>query len=347
MDDARSPLSQARKGGRGFLWIRIRRIPRISPRLTAPIVPASRLPAITPGSRTLIVMNPAAGQADTERVLRLLAGAFAVRGASFDVAHTGAAGHAEQLAREAAAHGYRAVVAVGGDGTVGEVITGLAGTDVPLGIVPKGTANQVACNLGIPRDIEGAVEVAVNGLPAPIDLGQLGNGRYFALAAGAGWDAALIAGATRELKDRWGFGAYLYAGLRGVASPPSSRFRILADGKELRVRAAMVLLANMGQFVANVLPPVEVSVGPEVSFQDGKLDVCIFAPRSITDVAAVLWRVARGRYAGDARMIYLQASEVTVLADPPVVTEVDGELIGETPLTARAVRGGVTVLVPR
>jgi diacylglycerol kinase (ATP) len=315
--------------------------------LPAPIVPRSDLPAITPGSRTLIVLNPAAGQADTERVLRLLGGAFAVRGASFDVAHTEGAGDAQRLAREAAAHGYRAVVAVGGDGTIGEVITGLAGTDVPLGIVPKGTANQVACNLGIPRDIEGAVEVAVNGLPAPIDLGQLSDGRYFALAAGAGWDAALIAGATREAKDRWGFAAYLWAGLRNVVSPPSSAFRVVADGTELQVRAAMVLLVNMGQFVANVLPPVEVSVGPEISYQDGKLDVCIFAPRTLTDVAAVLWRVARGQYAGDDRMIYLQASEITVESDPAVVTEVDGELIGETPLSAKAVRGGVTVLIPR
>ena len=87
-------------------------------------------------------------------MLRLLAGAFAVRGASFDVAHTAAAGDAQRLARHAAEHGYRAVVAVGGDGTVGEVITGVAGTDVPVGIIAKGTANQVACNLGIPRDVE-------------------------------------------------------------------------------------------------------------------------------------------------------------------------------------------------
>jgi diacylglycerol kinase (ATP) len=189
--------------------------------------------------------------------------------------------------------------------------------------------------------------VAVNGVPAPIDVGQLADGRYFALAAGAGWDATVIAAATREAKDRWGFGAYLFAGLKGVVSPPSSRFRIDADGAVLEVSAAMVLLANMGQYVANVLPPVEVSVGPDVSFQDGRLDVCIFAPRTFTDVAALLWRVARGQFAGDDRMIYLQASEITVTSDPPVVTEVDGELIGETPLTARAVRGGVTVLVPR
>lgn len=300
-----------------------------------------------PGARTLIVMNPASGQVDADRALRLLGGAFAVRGASFDVVSTRGAGDAEEAARQAARQGYRAVVAVGGDGTVGEVITGLAGTGVPLGIVPKGTANQVAWNMGIPRDFEAAVDVAVNGVPAPIDLGQLADGRYFALAAGAGWDAAVIASATRELKDRWGFGAYLYAGLRLGVSPPTARYRIVADGEVLEVNAAMVLLANMGQFVANLFPPVEVSVGPSVSYQDGKLDVCIFAPRNVTDVAAVLWRMARRQYKGDDRLLYLQAAEVTVESDPPVVAEVDGDLIGHTPLTARSVPGGVTVLVPR
>lgn len=314
---------------------------------TAPLIPSSDQPVIQPGSRTLIVINPAAGQADTDKVLRLLAGAMAVRGASFDLLQTTGAGHAQQAAREARAHGYRAVVAVGGDGTVGEVITGLAGTDVPVGIVAKGTANQVASNLGIPRDIEAAVEVVVNGLPAPIDLGQLEDGRYFALAAGAGWDAAVMAGATREMKDRWGFGAYIYAGLRVGVKPPRHRYRIVADGREMKVKAAMVLLANMGQFMAHTIPPVQVTVAPDVSYQDGKLDVCIFAPRTVGDVAGLIWRVLRGRFSGDERLIYFQASEISVHADPPAVTEIDGEPIGHTPLHARAVAGGVTVLIPR
>ena len=311
-----------------------------------PLRHASEEPVVTGGTRTLVVMNPAAGQADTERVLRLLAGAFTVRGAGFDVVKTAGQGDAERAARGAAAQGYRAVVAVGGDGTVAEVITGLAGTGVPLAIVPKGTANQVACNLGIPRDVEGAVEVAVNGVPALIDLGQLDDGRYFALAAGAGWDAAVMEAATREMKDRWGFAAYVFAGLRLGVSPPAADFRITADGQVLHVRAAMVLLANMAQIVALARPVVSLPLAPGASFQDGMLDVCVFAPRNLTDVAAVLWRVARGRWGGDDRMIFLQARDVRIEADPSVVTQVDGELVGRTPLAARAVPGGVTVLVP-
>ncbi len=296
--------------------------------------------------RALIVLNPAAGQEDPLRVRRLLGGAFAVRGAPFDLVETAGAGDAERFARDAVRLGYRAVVAVGGDGTVAEVITGLAGTQVPLAVVAQGTGNQVACNLGIPRDVEGAVEVAVHGVAAPMDLGQLADGRYFALMAGAGWDAEVMTAATRELKDRWGFGAYLYAGLRRALAPPSALYRITADGREFTVSAATVIVANVGQIVYDLLP-VELRIGPGVSFHDGMLDVCIFAPRTFSDVAAVLWRVARGQYVGDDRMIYLRARDIRIESETPVVTQVDGDVVGETPLAVRAVEGGVRVLVPR
>lgn len=296
--------------------------------------------------RALIVLNPAAGQESPERVRRLLGGAFAVRGLAFDLVETAGVGDAERFAREAVGLGYRSVVAVGGDGTVAEVITGLAGSGTPLGIVPQGTGNQVAGNLGIPLSIEAAVEVVANGVATPIDVGQLANGRYFALMAGAGWDAEVMTTATRALKDRWGFGAYVYAGLlRGVA-PPSSLFHLTADGVEMEVRAATIIVANVGQIVYNLLP-MQLRIGPGVSFHDGKLDVCIFAPRTLPDVAAVLWRVARGLYVGDERMIYLQAENIRIDADPPMIAQVDGDVVGETPLAMRAVRDAVRVLVPR
>jgi YegS/Rv2252/BmrU family lipid kinase len=298
------------------------------------------------GSRHLVVLNPAAGQVDTNRAVRALAGAFATRRAGFDILETRGAGDAEEMARMAARAGYRSVVAVGGDGTVGEVITGLAGTGIPLGIIPKGTGNQLACNLGIPASVEAAVDVVVNGRAVPIDLGRLADGRYFAVTAGAGWDAAIMAAATRELKDRWGFGAYLYAGLRTGITPPSTRYHITTDGETLEVSAAMVLVANMGQ-IASRMRSVAFSIAPGVSFQDGKLDVCIFAPRSLTDVAGMLWRMARRRYAGDSRLIYRQAEDIHIESDSPVITETDGEPIGVTPLSVRAVAGGVNVLVPQ
>lgn len=295
--------------------------------------------------RTLVVLNPVAGQEEPAQVRRRIGGAFAVRGASFDIEETTGAGDAERLAREAVELGYGRVVAAGGDGTIAEVITGIAGTEVPLGLIPLGTANQVASNLGIPSGIDRSVGVILNGTAVPMDLGQLADGRYFALIAGAGWDAEVMSFATRELKDRWGFGAYLYAGLRSVITPPSAAFRITADGQSFEINAATVLLANVGQIFSDIIP-VNFRIGPSVSFSDGLLDVCIFAPRTLPEVATVLWRVASRRYVGDERIIYLQAREIRIESDPPVITQLDGDAIGETPLTARAVPEGVRVMVP-
>jgi diacylglycerol kinase (ATP) len=296
--------------------------------------------------RNLIVLNPVAGQADTDRVLRLLAGAFAVRRSRFDVVETRGAGDAVRFAREAAEQGYRSVVAVGGDGTVGEVITGLAGTGVPLGIIPKGTGNQVAFNLGIPRSVEHAVDVVVNGRAEPMDLGQVAEGRYFAVAAGTGVDAQIVALATRELKDRWGFGAYIYAILKVASAPPATRYRITADGQELELDASMVLVANMGMVVTNP-QTLRFRLAPEGTHRDGRLDLCIFAPRTATHAARMLWRMYRQRFGGDERMIFLQARDILIETEPTVLTEADGEPLGQTPLRARAVPGGINVLVPR
>lgn len=295
--------------------------------------------------RSLIILNPAAGQGEAERVRRHLGGAFAVRNVPFDLVETTGSGDAERAARLAAGKGYRSVVAVGGDGTVAEAITGLAGSHVPLGIVPQGTANQLAANLGIPTLLERAVEVATEGMPHPMDIGVLEDGRYFALIAGAGWDAEVMTGATRQLKDRWGFGAYLLAGLRRAVTPPSAHFTITADGERFEVDAATVLVANVGQLFHELFP-VELTIGPGVSFHDGLLDICIFAPRNLPQVAALLWKVALRRYTGDERMLYLQAREIRIECDPPIATQVDGDPYGETPLIARAVPDGVRVLLP-
>jgi diacylglycerol kinase (ATP) len=297
------------------------------------------------GGRTLVVLNPVAGQEDPTRVRRQIGGALAVRGAGFDLVETTAAGDAERMARDAVEKGYRAVVAAGGDGTIAEVITGLAGSEVPLGIIPRGTGNQLAANLGIPADVERAVDVVVNGAPVPIDIGQLSSGRYFALMAGAGWDAELMSACTRELKERWGFGAYLFTGLRSAVTPPSALFHITADGVDIEIRAATVLIANAGHLFHGLFP-VDVQIAPDTSFHDGMFDVCVFAPQTLTDVAALLWKVARRQYGGDDRMLHLRAREIRIDTDPPTIAQVDGDCVGQTPLEARAVAGGVRVLMP-
>ena len=296
--------------------------------------------------RTLILLNPFAGHDDADRLRRRLAAAFAARGRSFDLVTTEAAGHAEALAREAVALGYASVAVVGGDGTIAEAATGMAGSATPLAVIPRGTANQVAQNLGIPVALEAAVEVAVNGRAQTIDLGRV-NDRAFALVAGAGFDAAVMQGATRELKERWGFGAYVYAAMKEALTAAPRRFHITADGRSMEVDAVSVMVANVGELFSGWIP-LRFSLAPQPTdaWRDGLFDVVVVAPRKIPDLAAILWRSASRNLSGTDRLLHFQAAEITVDAEPSIAVQVDGDPAGLTPVTLTVMRDALRVMVP-
>lgn len=295
--------------------------------------------------RFLVLVNPhASGVGGGSALRRRLASAFAGHGVPFDILELDDPADLRRAARRGAELGFRAVVAVGGDGTAAQALRGTAGSEVPVAVLPFGTGNQLALNFGIPMSLEGSVRTAVHGTCEAIDLGRV-DGEHFALIAGAGLDADVMADATAELKSRFGFGAYLVSGLKNVFIPKVADFRITADGREIEVRASMVLLANVGQLVAGGLP-VEVTVAPRASFKDGLLDVCIYAPRNLPEMAGMLWQVARERYAGNERMLFLQARSVRVESEPAVAVQVDGEPHGQTPIVADVVPLAGRILVP-
>ncbi|WP_428275857.1 diacylglycerol/lipid kinase family protein [Candidatus Palauibacter sp.] len=297
--------------------------------------------------RFLVLLNPGAGggTAEPETLRRRLGGAFAARGVPFDIVEAENSEEGLDVTRMAAERGYRAIVAAGGDGTVSVALRGVAGTSVPVAIVPFGTANQLALNFDIPTSLEDSVRVAVEGRVTGIDLAEA-NGETFALMAGAGLDAQVMADATAELKSRLGFGAYIYSGLKNVINRPGADFRITADDQEVEVKASMVLVANAGQLGAGPLP-VEFRMAPGASFQDGLIDVCIYAPSNLPEVARIIWRVTRNRFSGDDKIIYFQARSVRIEADPPVAIEIDGDPRGETPMVAKVSPLAARIIVPR
>jgi diacylglycerol kinase (ATP) len=296
--------------------------------------------------RTMIIVNPKAGQDSITTLRRKLGGAFAARDVAFDLVTTEHSGHATELAREAARLGYQKVCVVGGDGTIAEVATGLVGFSIPLGVIPRGTANQVAQNLKIPVAFEKAVDVAVFGSPTPIDLGEI-NGRAFALVAGAGFDAAVMLSATRELKERWGFGAYIYAALKQALSATPARFRITTDDTTLEVSGVSVMIANVGALFTRFIPiRFPLTPRPLSSWNDGVFDIVVISPHNLPDWATVLWNAARMRFGGSDRLIHLHARSVTIESDPTVPTQIDGDPAGDTPLTASVMKHGVRVMMP-
>jgi diacylglycerol kinase family enzyme len=222
-------------------------------------------------------------------------------------------------ARQAIADGAEVVFACGGDGTVMEVIRALVGTDVALAVLPAGTGNLLAANLDLPDDPAAGASVVTEMGRRRIDVGEV-EGRYFAVMAGMGFDADMVAAASEGLKARVGAAAYVWSAMHRLRDRPMLVAVRLDDDPPLRRRARTVLVGNVGRLQGGVrlLGAAE----PD----DGRLDVAIIAPRSLLEwarlAAAVLRRADRV-----PRMQVLRAERVEILSNRPQARQLDGNVI--------------------
>lgn len=251
----------------------------------------------------------------------------------------------ESVARAVEA-GVDLVVAVGGDGMVLQVATALAGGDVPLAIVPTGTGNLLAGNLGIPHPPAEAVLTALSGRHCRIDLGQAkvgGKKRDFTVACGIGFDADVMDRTDSAQKGRWGKFAYLANALRETGKIRNVPHDITIDGVHIATEAAQVLIANFGR----VPPGLKVR---GVRADDGLLDV--FIVRASGPLPALLagWQALRmsdlGEHGG-GRVFRAQARKVRIDTKPNRLVELDGSVIGKTPIKVSIRPSALTVMVPR
>ena len=243
--------------------------------------------------------------------------------------------------REAIAAGADLVFVWGGDGMVQRCADALAGSGVPMAIVPAGTANLLAGNLGIPRDLAEAVRIGVHGARRVLDLGRV-NGEHFAVMAGAGFDGRLMAEADRALKDRVGQLAYVWTGLRHVGDA-SPRVRIRIDGNPwFDDEASCVLLGNVGTIQGGV------RAFDDAEPDDGWLEVGVATAQGAMQWARTLGRMVTGRSADSPFIRITRARKVRVRFGAETTYELDGGARKPvTKLKARVAPGAITVAVPR
>jgi diacylglycerol kinase family enzyme len=243
---------------------------------------------------------------------------------------------------------FDAVVGIGGDGTLVAILAALAGTDVPLGIVPAGTGNLLAGNLGIPRSPAEAVRAVLRGHTRRIDLGRAdlaGDVRPFAVALGVGFDARVMAATHPSRKRRWGKLAY-FATAAGIAPfVEAVPHVVVIDGERRDIEATEVIVANLGELVPGLVRP-RFAVTPD----DGLLDVIVVAAhdplRGLLGAWEALIQVEPGEHRR-GRVFRTRAREVSIEARPPQPVELDGDLRGTTPVRAIVEPGAVTIIVPR
>ncbi|MDQ3461256.1 MAG: diacylglycerol kinase family lipid kinase [Deinococcota bacterium] len=295
--------------------------------------------------RALVIMNPVSGQHDPKRTRRRLEERFREGGLDFDFRETQGDGDALCWAEAAGDEGFDVVVAVGGDGTIMEAMSGLIKSkgSVPLAQVPTGTANLLARALLIPINVEKSLELVFSGKEERLDVGYLpDHDRYFALVAGMGYDANMIAEAPRNLKRVMGFAAYVVSGIKSLFRLKRVRVHLEADGEKMDFLAHTVMVINVGQIAA-----AKISLGPDIHPHDGKLDLMIASSVTLWGLARTFWQILTRQYKSQENLRYIQAAKIKIEVQPPLGVQIDGEAFGTTPLCVEAVPGGANLIVPQ
>jgi membrane protein len=298
-------------------------------------------PATRP-QKGLVVLNPVAGKGQPDETRQTIAAALAR--VSFDVYETAGDEPLPEMVRNAVRQrAYRWVAAVGGDGTVSEVANGLVGSDVPLAIIPAGTGNVLAQELGIPQETEAAARLLLSSPDRHEIDGIEIDQRLFFLMVGVGVESEIMKKTTSEQKNRWGNLAYIVNAVKEAFGWQPFRFSLTIEGRTYELEASEVVLANTSRIGLG-----ELALNDDIKLDDGRIDVAVIRARSIADYFRVVWAVIRRRPRQSKNMRFFATHDRLHLAmKRPLPVQGDGEALGErSELTATVVPRAVTVLVP-
>ena len=271
--------------------------------------------------RVLIVFNPAAGRARRKWLTRALNHLERLE-CTVKVVETTSPGHAETLAREASVEDFDVIAAAGGDGTINEVVNGLKGRNLALGVVPMGTANVVADEIGLPRSPEIVANTLAHGMAQPIHVGRV-NDRRFIMMSGAGFDANVVNSVSLRLKAALGPLAYVWQATRQAFIERFTERQVVIDGAAHRTVAAVVCKGRRygGPFVA----------APDASLRDDVFHVVLMKGRGWFSVARYGLGLMLGRISmwSDVSIITGRDVELGGGAGDPV--QADGDIVSTVP----------------
>ncbi|HEY9421050.1 MAG TPA: diacylglycerol kinase family protein [Thermoanaerobaculia bacterium] len=290
--------------------------------------------------KTCVIINPNAGSAVEielyrERLERI---------PGVGVRLTGKEGDAQRIAAEALAAGVELIVAAGGDGTLNEVVNGLAADfgHARLGLLPLGTGNDFARSINVPADFEGALAVLAEGRVQPLDvaLARFGKEDRYFINMGAGGFSSMVSEKADEAKDRWGPLAYMRAALGTLPELQGFKAVFTVNGVErLEIETYNVIVSN-GRFVAAGIP-----VAPHSKLDDGLLDVMIVPAVTGGQIAMLVPQVLLGRHLDSDLIHFRKATRLEITSDPPMSFNVDGEVIGECPVSFEILPRALKVVV--
>jgi diacylglycerol kinase (ATP) len=310
-------------------------------RLSTTLIGAVRR-QVTRARRITLIVNPASGQ--DRPILKTINTVMQGAGVHWDLLLTKVSGDAYRLTQRAVAAGADTVGVYGGDGTVTEVANALRGTSVDLGILPGGTTNMIATALGIPRDLNQALQLMAqpDHFVRRMPLG-FANHRPFLQMVGIGLEARMIQDTDREAKDRLGFLAYGVAAFNALVNAPVAQYNLILDGKSIEIEGVTCLILNIDNLVPGVNIPA-ITASPPLP-RNGLLDVLVIRKADLSAVLSIAATMA-GASLNLEVVPRWQAHRVTVMPAPLQLVQADGEVLSEMAVHARVLPRPVPVIVP-
>jgi YegS/Rv2252/BmrU family lipid kinase len=291
----------------------------------------------------LVIVNPVSGPGLAPRYARRVVRDLERRGLQVTQRDSEGPGDIERWSQAAGGEGFDLVCIMGGDGSLQEAVVGQVATadKVPLAHISGGTANVIPLTLAIPWFPGPAVSAVFQGKVLDFDVGYLeARDRHFVLMTAVGYPANIIKDSPRKLKNLFGLGTYVWAAISNLFRRQSAFVTLEADGVRHRRKANTVLLTNIG-----LLPDINLRVTPDTDPHDGLLDVTMISSRSLWDIIAILFRMLTWRSPKVPRMKHFKAERVTIESDPLLPVQIDGEMLGDTPVKASVKPRAVKLVV--
>lgn len=287
-----------------------------------------------------LIHNPIAGPKIVSANLSAAHALFAQRGWMLRVEETARPGDASVLARAAAERGDDMVIVAGGDGTINEAIQGLAGTATALGVLPFGTVNLWAREIGLPAHPVAAAAALAAGVIRSVDLGRAGD-RFFLLMAGAGFDGAVTGLVEPRLKRAMGRWAYVFAAARLALRYGGAEATLEMDHNTVRCRLLLAVIGNTRLYAG------QFTMAASALADDGMLDVVVVPGRRLWQALPLLLPLLLRRHPIQSGVLYYRTQHLRITASEPLPVQADGDYIGATPLDFGVSPAALRVIVPR
>jgi diacylglycerol kinase (ATP) len=289
-----------------------------------------------------IIINPASGK--SEPILPIINETLKDSRIQWDVSVTKKDGDCERLAREWAKKKVNAILVYGGDGTIMEAVRGMLETDVPLGILPGGSGNVLATELGISKDLKEACNLIVDGphIVRPVDIARF-HKKYFITRSSLGLEAEFVKGAKRETKNRFGPLAYFLGLPHALKKSHLTRYDLMIDGKPHTVRGLTCIVTNCGGVGMG-----DLSLDKAINVSDGLIDVIIAKRADISAFARFFASLLKKELPHDRTLVrHFQGKDIAVIASRSQTLQCDGEVLGKgNTLTAKVIPNAIHVIVP-